>query len=142
MSRVHAAFLRRQTRNPAGDATGGGETGFDPQPQIKIFSKILTGTQTKSVVLPKGTIITAGLNIPAAPADGDSHAVASAGDITIGTTDGGTQYLGSTAVENYTRTAISNGAILSAETRVYFAAVGVVGYTRAAIEVILPLIKP
>lgn len=137
-----APWLRRAAATPAGWASGGGDTGFDKKPQPITLGKLLTGTETKSAVLPKGTLIIAGLNIPHPPGNGDSHAVASAGDITIGATDGGTDYLGSTAVENYTRTAISNGTVLSADTRIYFAAVDVVGVTFAAVEVILPTIKP
>lgn len=137
-----APFLRRASANPSGWASGGGDTGFDKAPQPITLGFYLTGTETKSAVLPKGTIIVAGLNKPHGPANGDTHAVASEGDITIGTTDGGTQYLGSTAVENYTRTAVSNGAVLSSDTRVYFAAVAVVGVTFGGVEVILPVIKP
>ncbi len=137
-----APFLRRAATTPAGWASGGGDTDFDRKPQPILLGKLLTGTETKSAVLPKGTVIIAGVNVPHPPANGDSHAVSSAGDITIGVTDGGTEYLGSTAVENYTRTAISNGVVLASDTRVYFAAVGVTGVVFAGVEVILPAIRP
>ena len=142
MTRGNVSFLRRQSRSVAGDASGGGDSDFDPLPQNITLGKFLTGTQTKTARLPKGTVILGGINIPYPPAAGDSHVVAASGDITIGLTSGGTDYLGSTAAENYTYTAISNGVVLSEDKLVYFSAIAVVGVTRAALEVILPTMKP
>jgi hypothetical protein len=137
-----APWLRRSTNSGAGFSAGGGDTGFAVQPQPTIFSVILTGTETKEVVLPKGTRILAGLNIPLPPGAGDDFDMATAGDIEIGLTDGGSEYLTSTAAETYTDTAVSGAPVLTADTRVYFSAVAVEGVTMGALRVILPRTRP
>lgn len=51
-------YLRRATRFPGGISSGGGETGFEPQPQPLLLTKRLTAdVATQQVPLPAGTHI-------------------------------------------------------------------------------------
>ena len=139
---MSAPWLRRAAATPAGWASGGGDTDFDRKPQPIILGKILSASGTLSAVLPKGTLIVAGINQPHPPANGDSFAVASAGTVNVGLTDGGTEFLSGATASHYTRTAYSNGYVLSADTRIYFNVTSLTGVTFAGVEVILPAIKP
>jgi hypothetical protein len=129
---------------PAGYASGGGDTGLDKQPQRLDLTMVLTGSTTKSFVLPKGTVIIAGVSIPFPPANGDDsdHAVASAGTVSVGLTDGGTEFLSAATASHYTRTAYANGYVLTADTRIYCAcASAITGYVKAGVEAYLPLAR-
>lgn len=136
-----APWLRRATGSPSGFATGGGDTEFDKQPLTTFLAFALTGSQIRSAVLPKGTIIVAGIVMPKAPGNGDSFVAASAGQIRIGTQASPAAYMALTNANIYTRTPIASGVVLAADTRVYFESQSVVGVGKGVLEVLLPDIK-
>lgn len=137
-----APWLRRSTNAPAGWSAGGGDTDWDVTPQLIQLTKRLTANQTATVPLPKGAIIVAGISYPDGPGNGDDFAAGSAGDVKVGTAANDDAYLTLSAVEVYTRTAVSNGELQTADAEILITAVDVTGYVRAGLEVILPKTKP
>lgn len=128
MSKSISTFLRRSTRYPAGIATGGGETGFYPQPQHHAFTVALWGgtDQFRDVLLPKGTLITHYLTIPFNGNDSLLDGVAAtAGAWTLDTwnitTNASISSLqGATLAKDYSLNAVSSPVALTAETRLRF----------------------
>jgi hypothetical protein len=136
-------WLRRSSVWPGGWASGGGDTDNDRQPQPITLTRILTGSTTQSFRVPKGTLILAGVTYPfpptADPDEDSSHVAASAGTVSVGLTDGGTEFLNAATAANYTKTAYSNGYVVTTEKRIYCKpATAITGYVRAGIECILP----
>lgn len=146
MARPHSTFLRRQSRHPAGWASGGGETGFNPQPQPTLFTVTLTDSQVKDVILPKGTLVLAAVVVPGGPTGTDDFDKPTGGNVTIDNVTDSTSVLGSTSATSYSRTAISTPSALSAAKKYRFTAVTVLpattGVVKVGIEAIMPTIHP
>lgn len=145
-------YLRRATNHVNGVATGGtDESGFDIQPQESLFSVNLWGSQTREVVLPKGSIITATSIIPRI----DKGAAPTGGTVKIETWNRDTgaaiaTVLAATTAAAYLKTPIETPVQLTADTRLRFTATAVVpntggnsgdGVVAVGISVILPPIR-
>lgn len=69
-------FLRRAQNYPGGISAGGGDTGFDTQPQkTTLLKRVATAVQ--DVILPKGTVLLSTIVMP------DPDAPTAAGTVTI-----------------------------------------------------------
>jgi hypothetical protein len=139
---MSANFLRRATGSPSGYMTGGGDTGFEKHPLTTLLGFALTGSTSKSAVLPKGTTIVAGIVRPKPPAAGDDFDAASAGQVRIGTEASPAAYMALTNANIYTRTAIASGAVLTEDTEVFFEPQSVTGVAYGVLEVLLPVTRP
>lgn len=137
-----APWLRRSTNSPSGFSAGGADTGFERNPLTTLLGFSLTGSTTKSAVLPKGTVIVAGIVLPKAPGNGDSWAASSAGQVRIGTAASPAAYMALTNANVYTRSAIASGVVLSEDTEVLFEPQSVTGVARGLLEVLLPETRP
>jgi hypothetical protein len=142
-----APFLRRPSNEAGGISCGGGDTGFDVQPQPHIFSVSLhSAALVKEVVLPKGTIL-CGTGF-LAPHE-DAPTVAGTGKIeTISGGEGGSvasTKLSATSVTAYSEPALTGGAtILAADTRFRFTAASLTSgkACRVGMKIILPRLRP
>jgi hypothetical protein len=137
-----APWLRRSTGSPSGFSVGGGDTGFEKQNLTSLLGFALTGSTIKSAVLPKGTVIIAGIVLPKAPGNGDDFSAASAGQVRIGTEASPAAYMALTNANVYTRSAIASGVVLSEDTEVFFEPQSVTGVARGLLEVLLPETRP
>ena len=151
MAKVISRFVARAGKTPSGMATGGGETGFDIQPQPFLFTVRLFSSAYRDVLLPKGTLILAYVVFPEGPSlTDDTRVAATDGDVTIDTWNISTgvyiaHKLTATAAEVYSRTAVSGGLLLTADTRFRLSGVSVIpattGCVRAGFEMIPPAIR-
>jgi hypothetical protein len=74
-------FLRRQSNYPGGISAGGGDTGFETQPQKTVLLKKVSQAAL-DFVLPKGTVILSTIVMP------DPDAPAAAGTVSLVSLDG------------------------------------------------------
>lgn len=134
-------WLRRSTPMPSGWASGGGDTECNKQPQPITLVKVVTGSETASFAIPKGSTVLAGVSFPFLPAEGDTHTAATTGDVKVGVSGSLDRFQPLSPGEDYVRTAFSTGDQRTSETRVYVTAVALDGYVKAGIEVLLPTIR-
>ena len=150
------SFLRRPTNYPSGIASGGGDTGFDTQPQKTTLLKKVSQAAV-DVLLPKGTVILSTIVMP------DSELPAEVGTVTVESWD----RVGNAAVHTFVAGAsaaaysetlpatttvdgaaaingiIAGGTILAVDTRFRITPAGIGAGTAAlaGFQVLLPRIR-
>lgn len=153
---MSVSFLRRPTNYPSGIAAGGGDTGFDTQPQKTVLMKKVSQL-AQDVILPKGTVILSTIVMP------DSDLPAVAGTVTVESWD----LAGNAAVDPFVTDAdatvysetmaatttvdggdvingiVASGTILTADTRFRITPTGIGEGTAAlaGFQVLLPRIR-
>jgi len=151
-------FLRRATNYPGGISAGGGDTGFDTQPQKTILLKKVSQS-AQDVILPKGTVVLSTVVMP------DPDAPAVAGTVTIKSWNIATNAAIDTIAENVSATSysetiaaattddgddppvvtglVASGTMLAADTRYRITPTNIGADTAAlaGFEVVLPRIR-